>query len=159
MATNRKNVNKYWWLLSIPAVFFIVKKIKKPMANKKQLTKNFHIDEFQSHDGAVMPPEVADNILKLAVNLQVLRDFVNKTIKINSGYRSPAWNKAVGGVADSQHMKGTASDIVVSGMTPIQVAKTIESLIASGKMQQGGIGIYPTFTHYDIRGTKARWKA
>jgi len=155
-----KNVNKFFWLLTIPAIYLIAKKFKqKPMSNKKQLTKNFHIDEFQSRDGAVMPPEVADNILKLAVNLQVLRDYVNKTIKINSGYRSPAWNKKVGGVTNSQHMKGTASDIVVSGMSPIEVAQTIESLIASGKMQQGGIGIYPNFTHYDIRGTKARWKA
>lgn len=70
-----KNVNKFWWLLTIPAIFLIAKKFKqKPMSNKKQLTKNFHIDEFASSDGAVMPEEVANNILKVAVNLQALRD-------------------------------------------------------------------------------------
>ena len=42
-------------------------------------------------------------------------------------------------------------------MTPKEVAKIIEGLIASGKMQQGGIGIYPNFVHYDIRNVKARW--
>ena len=151
-----KNANKYWWLLSIPVLLLI---LRRSMPVKKQLTKNFHMDEFQSNDGAVMPDEVAKNILQLAVNLQVLRDYLKKTIKINSAYRSPAWNKKVGGVSDSQHVQGKAGDIVVSGYSPIEVAKAIESLIASGKMMQGGIGIYPNFVHYDIRGSKARWKA
>lgn len=128
-------------------------------SNSNRLTKNFTLDEFQSSDGAIMPPEVLKNIKQLAENLQVLRDYVKKPIKINSGYRSPAWNKAVGGVSNSQHIQGKASDIVISGMSPSEVIKTIESLIASGKMMQGGLGIYPNFVHYDIRGTKARWKA
>ena len=34
-------------------------------------------------------------------------------VKISSGYRSPALNKAVGGSATSQHMKGEAADIVI----------------------------------------------
>ena len=34
-------------------------------------------------------------------------------ISVNSGYRSPALNKAVGGVSNSQHMKGEAADITV----------------------------------------------
>jgi hypothetical protein len=45
----------------------------------------------------------------------------------------------------------------VKGMTPKQVLLVIERLIKEGKMMQGGIGVYNTFTHYDIRGTKARW--
>lgn len=152
-----KNVNKYLWLLSIPALLLILRK-SMPGTNKR-LTKNFTLDEFDSSDGAVMPSDVAKNVKELAENLQVLRDYVKKPIKINSGYRSPAWNKAVGGVSDSQHLKGKASDIVISGMSPGEVARTIETLIASGKMKQGGLGVYPNFVHYDIRGTKARWKA
>jgi uncharacterized protein YcbK (DUF882 family) len=152
-----KNVNKYLWLLSIPALLLILRK-SMPGTNKR-LTKNFTLDEFDSSDGAVMPSDVAKNVKELAENLQVLRDYVKKPIKINSGYRSPAWNKAVGGVSDSQHIKGKASDIVISGMSPGEVARTIETLIASGKMKQGGLGVYPNFVHYDIRGTKARWKA
>ena len=42
-------------------------------------------------------------------------------------------------------------------MTPKEVALVIEGLIEKGKMKQGGIGIYPNFTHYDIRNVKARW--
>jgi uncharacterized protein YcbK (DUF882 family) len=104
-----------------------------------------------------MPNDVMINIIKLAKNLQVLRDAIGKTITINSAYRSPDYNKKIGGVKDSQHLKGNASDITVKGMTPKEVAKIIEGLIASGKMQQGGIGIYPNFVHYDIRNVKARW--
>jgi uncharacterized protein YcbK (DUF882 family) len=87
----------------------------------------------------------------------VLRDAVGKTITITSGYRSPKYNLKIGGAKDSQHTKGTAADIKVKGMTPKEVAKVIEGLIANGKMTQGGIGIYPSWVHYDCRKIKARW--
>jgi uncharacterized protein YcbK (DUF882 family) len=122
-----------------------------------KITTNFSLEEFNCKDGSIMPNGVMINIIKLAKNLQVLRDAIGKSIIINSAYRSPEYNKKIGGVKDSQHLKGNASDITVKGMTPKEVAKVIEGLIASGKMQQGGIGIYPNFTHYDIRGVKARW--
>ena len=122
-----------------------------------KITTNFTLEEFNCKDGSTMPNDVMINIIKLAKNLQVLRDAIGKTIVINSAYRSPDYNKKIGGVKDSQHLKGNASDITVKGMTPKEVAKIIEGLIMSGKMQQGGIGIYPNFVHYDIRGVKARW--
>jgi len=121
------------------------------------LTDNFRLQEFASNDGASFPKEVLSNLFELAVNLQVLRDELNAPIKINSGYRSAAHNKKIGGVSNSQHVKGTAADIVVKGFTPDEVAKAIEQLIAKGKMNQGGLGIYDSFVHYDIRGNKARW--
>lgn len=122
-----------------------------------KLTTNFSKSEFDSKDGAEMPMGVLSNVKILAKQLQTLRDEVKRPIQINSGYRSPAHNKKVGGVSNSQHVKGTASDIAISGLSPKKVADIIESLISQGKMLQGGIGIYNTFTHYDIRGTKARW--
>lgn len=121
------------------------------------ITKNFSKSEFDSKDGAEMPLEVEINIVKLACNLQRLRDVLSAPITINSGYRSPAHNKNVGGASNSQHLYGKASDIVVKGMTPVRVANEIERLILSGEMLQGGLGIYDTFVHYDIRKTKARW--
>jgi hypothetical protein len=42
-------------------------------------------------------------------------------------------------------------------MTPKEVALVIEGLISSGKMKQGGIGIYKSWVHYDIRNVKIRW--
>jgi uncharacterized protein YcbK (DUF882 family) len=121
------------------------------------LTKNFSLQEFNSKDGSPMPKEVFENIILLANNLQVLRDELKASIKINSGYRSPAHNKKIGGAKNSTHTLGMAADIVVSGFTPKQVAETIDRLVKEGKMMTGGIKAYPTFTHYDIRGVKKRW--
>jgi uncharacterized protein YcbK (DUF882 family) len=121
------------------------------------LTKNFNKQEFDSKDGAEMPLEVLQNIKELATNLQVLRDELKAPITINSGYRSPKHNAKIGGAKRSQHLLGTASDIVVSGHTPQEVAFVIEELIRSGKMKQGGLKAYNSFTHYDIRGVRARW--
>ena len=122
-----------------------------------KITTNFSLEEFNCKDGKSIPNNVLPNIIQLAKNLQVLRDALKKTITITSGYRSPEHNKKVGGAKDSQHVKGTAADIKVSGMTPKEVALVIEGLIENGKMKQGGIGIYPSWVHYDIRGIKARW--
>jgi uncharacterized protein YcbK (DUF882 family) len=121
------------------------------------LTDNFKKSEFDSKDGAKMPEDVLVNVTKLACNLQRLRDVLNRPISINSGYRSPSHNEAVGGVKDSYHTKGMAADIVVKGLNPKQVANAIESLILSGDVLQGGIGIYDTFVHYDFRKKRARW--
>lgn len=122
-----------------------------------RLSQNFLLSEFRCNDKSVIPDNILPNLVELAENLQVLRDYLGFPIQINSGYRSPAYNASVGGVKNSQHLLGKASDIVIQKFTPEQVANAIEKLINEGKMKQGGIGIYNTFTHYDIRGTKARW--
>lgn len=122
-----------------------------------QLSKNFHVDEFACHDGTAVPEELQSNVLKLAINLQVLRDHLGKPVNINSGFRHPAYNRKVGGAKNSQHMKATAADIKVKGIGPDKLASIIEDLISKGLMEKGGVGRYPTFTHYDVRGKNARW--
>jgi len=122
-----------------------------------RLTKNFTQREFRSRDGVKMPLDVLDNIKELACNLQVLRDLLGESIKINSGYRSEAHNKAVGGVKTSKHTKGLAADIRVKDLDTDDLYLLIESLIDEGDMKEGGLGVYDTFVHYDIRGTRARW--
>lgn len=122
-----------------------------------QITKNFHYLEFASKDGAKLPKELEANLVELVQNLQVLREYVGKKITINSGYRSPEHNKKIGGVKESFHVRAMAADIVVEGHTPKQVKEIIQHLILTGRMKEGGIGLYDTFVHYDVRGTKARW--
>ena len=122
-----------------------------------KLTDNFDSFEFNCKDGTIVPNELYSNMVELAKNLQVLRDELGKPVRINSAYRTPKYNKKVGGASKSQHLLCKAADIVVAGVTPTEVAETIERLIKEKKMMQGGIGIYNTFTHYDIRGVKARW--
>ena len=122
-----------------------------------RLTKNFNLSEFDCKDGTEMPSELLANVLELAENLQVLRDFVGVPIKINSSYRSLSHNANIGGSKTSQHLFAKAADIVIESKSPEQVANIIKALISEGKMKQGGISAYNTFTHYDIRGHKARW--
>lgn len=123
-----------------------------------ELTKDFNLIEFACKDGTPVPQELYANVKELAKNLQVLRDHIKEPVYISgSGYRTPSHNKKVGGAKLSQHLQAKAADISVKSKTPKQLAVVIEKLIAEGKMKQGGIGIYPGFVHYDIRGTKARW--
>jgi uncharacterized protein YcbK (DUF882 family) len=124
-----------------------------------QLTKNFSLKEFACHDGSDTPKDVVLRLQKVAIQLQVLRDFLEKPININSGYRNEVYNASIGGVKNSQHVLGNASDISVKGLTPEEVKEALEMLISSGHILQGGIGIYNSFVHYDIgyNGKKRRW--
>ncbi|MBR5002379.1 MAG: peptidase M15 [Bacteroidaceae bacterium] len=55
-----------------------------------------------------------ENMTRLIkVVLDPLREAYGQPITVNSGYRSPALNKAVGGVKSSQHLTGEAADITV----------------------------------------------
>lgn len=122
-----------------------------------KLTKDFSKKEFDCKDGSEMPASVLANIKLVANELQIVRDYIGKPIVINSGYRSPNYNKKVGGAKNSQHLLGKASDIRIAGKTPLEIYLILEHLIAIGKIKQGGLGLYNTFVHYDIRGFKTRW--
>jgi len=136
------------------------------------MTKNFSLKEFQCKgscsdcDNCEMPQEVYENIIKLSQQLQLLRDYTGRPITINSAYRSPEHNTKVGGahkivdgkrIETSQHVFGKAADITIQSLKPAEVYRIIEDLIEMGEMLQGGLGLYDTFVHYDIRKTKARW--
>ena len=123
-----------------------------------KLTKNFSKSEFDCSCGCDMPLGVLHNVQKLANQLQVLRNVVGTAIKINSGYRCPDYNdNVVKGAKNSQHKLGKASDIVIADMTPQETFELVDLLINEGELLQGGLSAYATFTHYDIRKTKARW--
>ena len=115
----------------------------------KKLSANFKVTEFACSDGT-------DTIFvapALVTVLQQIRDHFKAPVTINSGYRTEAKNKAVGGAAYSQHKYGTAADIVVKGVAPKDVAEYAETILVG----MGGIGIYKGFTHIDVRKTKSRW--
>lgn len=84
--------------------------------------KHFTIDELCRSDTArsrgidnTPTEEVRKNLTALVGNvLDPLREWYGKPIYVNSGYRCPALNKAVGGVANSQHLTGQAADIDVN---------------------------------------------
>ena len=123
------------------------------------MTKNFSLNEFNCRDknNTPVPENLMPNLWLLVENLQTLRDEIGEPIHINSGYRTKAHNKAVGGEKNSFHLKAMAADITVKNKTPKQVKTIIEKLIKNGSMLQGGIGLYNGFVHYDVRSHKARW--
>lgn len=126
--------------------------------HEPQLTKDFNIKEFACHDGTEVPEQYYENCKEVAENLQVLRDYLGEPVVISgSGYRTPKHNEKVGGAPHSQHLTASAADITVKSKSPKQLKAIIEKLIAENKMKQGGLGLYPGFVHYDIRGVKSRW--
>lgn len=122
-----------------------------------KLTKNFNRIEFDSKDGTPVPESLMENIGELAEQLQILRDEIGVPIHIISGYRTPRHNKAIGGAKFSQHLQAKAADCVVKSLTPAQLKKIVERLIKENKLWFGGIGLYKTFLHLDIRNKPARW--
>lgn len=101
-----------------------------------RLTDNFALYEFlrsqtaARHDIAMDPPiEVIDNLRRLCVDiLQPLRDTIDLSITISSGYRPPELNRLIGGSTTSAHPYGRAADIIINGMDPLDVAKTIRDM-------------------------------
>tara|TARA_Y100000004_G_scaffold186043_2_gene237023 strand:- start:2096 stop:2494 length:399 start_codon:yes stop_codon:yes gene_type:complete len=122
-----------------------------------KLTENFSKQEFDCKDGTTTPEDLMDNLNKLAKNLQKIREEIGIPIRIMSGYRSPEYNKRVGGATRSQHVLAKAADLQVSGMSTTELANTIKQLIKDGVIDSGGVGLYETFVHYDVRGRNARW--
>lgn len=123
----------------------------KKKDGSKKLTTNFKVSEFACKDGT-------DEILiadALPVILQEIRDHFGQPVTVTSGYRTAAYNAAVGGAKASQHMLGTAADIVVAGVSPLAAAQYAETLLGSS----GGIGLYSGFTHVDVRAARARWNS
>lgn len=89
----------------------------------------------------------------LLLRLEALRAKLGgNSITVNSGYRCPAHNAAVGGEDNSYHMKSVAADIAVSGVAPSTVANNAETIFGDG-----GLGRYSNFTHVDVRGYRSRW--
>ena len=87
------------------------------------VTMHFTIEELHASEtakrlGIDNKPSVQKmiNLVYLAANvLEPLRVAMNEPVRISSGYRCEKLNKAVGGVYNSQHLKGQAADICIDG--------------------------------------------
>lgn len=127
-----------------------IKAYSKAKDGNTKVSTNFRVKEFACTDGS--DPVFIDT--ELVTVLQKIRTHFGKSVSITSAYRTPTKNKAVGGSTYSQHLYGRAADVKISGVSPKKVAAYAETLLKN----KGGIGIYSTFTHIDVRGTKSRWK-
>lgn len=121
---------------------------------KTQLSTHFVSTEFDCHGSGCCSTTIINP--QLVTYLEKIREHFGKPITISSGYRCAVHNANVGGATGSRHSKGDAADIVVSGVTPAEVAKYAESI---GVL---GIGLYETnsdghFVHIDTRTYKSFW--
>jgi hypothetical protein len=104
--------------------------VKKEFVMENQITKNFTLNELTYSATAVKKgienkptEEHYKNMVSLCKNvLQPLREKLGKPITVNSCYRCPKLNTAVGGVKTSQHCNGQAADIEVMGMSNYDLA-------------------------------------
>lgn len=125
---------------------------------KEMVSKNDPVYKDKIDDLAkVIPEEYRGNIQHLMKQLDVIRDTLGRPIKINSAYRSPRHNRNVNGADKSQHLLGKAADIACDPGKVREEHAIIAGLIKSGKIAEGGLGLYNTFVHYDIRGSSANW--
>ena len=98
-----------------------------------RLSPNFTLAELERSQTALRlgldnlaPREAVERLTALCVQvLQPIRDHFGP-VHISSGYRGAALNARIGGSRRSQHMRGEAADIVIAGVTPIEVCRWIE---------------------------------
>jgi hypothetical protein len=97
------------------------------------LSPNFTLKELTRSDAATrlgldnQPNDEALENLKLLCEkvLQPVRDHFGKSVTVNSGYRSPESNAAVGGSKTSDHCKGQACDLEIDGIPNPELAQWI----------------------------------
>jgi hypothetical protein len=100
---------------------------------KLKLSPNFTLGEMVKSETALRqgldntPGLIeVDNMIALAENvLQKVRDHFQKGVKVNSGFRHPDVNAAVGGSRTSDHCKGQAADIEIPGIANADLAQWI----------------------------------
>jgi zinc D-Ala-D-Ala carboxypeptidase len=97
-----------------------------------KLSPNFTLAELTHSETAERlgldntPDEkVKANLVRLARMLEEVRRVLGRPVMVNSAYRSPAVNKAIGSKPTSQHCIGCAADIRVPGLTPDDIVKAI----------------------------------
>lgn len=118
-----------------------------------KLSKNFSRSEFRckgTHCCGNSAP-VHPDLIKA---LQELRELAGTPLTITSGFRCNQHNADIGGSDNSFHCLGMAADIQSNNYTPKELAALAESIPL---FKNGGIGIYRSWIHVDVRHGKARW--
>lgn len=74
---------------------------------------------------------------------------------VSSAFRTPAYNKAVGGKDDSMHMRGAIDILTPAGLTTAEFAEIV--LDVTGYVSGVGVSLDSLFVHIDNRNYHARW--
>jgi uncharacterized protein YcbK (DUF882 family) len=97
-----------------------------------KLSPNFTLEELTQSETAnrkgldnTPTEEAKANLVRLARFLEEVRRALGRPIMVNSAYRSPKVNEAIGSKSTSQHCIGCAADIRVPGLTPDDIVKEL----------------------------------
>jgi len=140
-----------------------------------------HFTQKELENGQIIPIDLYPNIVPTAMVLDILRDKIREPIYINSTYRDPLYNKAVGGAKSSLHLLFNAIDFTIKRDSAVMKMKDITTIYSilkdfdkKGYIYPGfgfkqsvmGLGLYlrgnSSFIHVDTRGllgrrAPARW--
>ena len=120
-----------------------------------QLSEHFTLEELTQSDIAVRKgldntpdDDSLENLKELTLYLEQIRALLGVPMHINSGYRAPKVNAAVGGSSHSAHMRGEAADFIAPDFgTPQEIAKMI---INNGAIEFDQIIYEGTWVHFAI---------
>jgi putative chitinase len=128
-----------WATSATPAAAPVANVVAKPapaissVSPDMQLSEHFKLNEFTKSETAIRKridntpgPAHASNLQKVCEKiLEPVRRHYGKPVRINSGYRGPALNAAVGGSSKSQHCNGEAVDFEIDGLANPELAKWV----------------------------------
>ena len=141
LADRSDKTKKYigWATSAAPAAAPVANVVAKPapaissVTPDMQLSEHFKLNEFTKSETAIRKridntpgPAHASNLQKVCEKiLEPVRNHFQKPVRINSGYRGPALNSAVGGSSKSQHCNGEAVDFEIDGLANPELAKWV----------------------------------
>lgn len=123
--------------------------------SKQELARCFRetgrCSECRLTQPATKLPDGIENNLKGLVTavLEPVRERLGKPIMVNSGFRCPVHNRAVGGATGSQHVKGEAADVTLVQGSGCRVNDLAKAIVANGTWDQ--LILYPTFVHVSYK--------
>lgn len=109
----------------------------------KKLSLHFSAKEFACKDGCKFI--LISRILVQA--LERLREEIGEELYVNSGFRTPEHNKAVGGSPLSYHQYGMAADVRAKTKSPKELYDILDEMLGGW----GGLELHDTFVHVDVR--------
>jgi hypothetical protein len=101
------------------------------------------------------PANLWPNMQATAKAADEARRRLKAPIRITSAYRNPAYNRRIGGVSNSTHVRFNALDLVCA--EPASLYLILLEMRREG-LFKGGLGLYRSFVHLDTRGVNATWR-
>lgn len=133
-------------------------------STRHRLSEHFVIEEFDCHDGTQCGSREHNGLEYLCKTfLEPLRDKYG-SVHINSGFRTRSYNASVGGASGSFHIytdhdgDDQAADISCDRGTPSQWHSTLNWIRQNKRNGNGGLGLYSTFVHVDLRDYPSDWR-